>query len=310
MRGFLAGVAAFLGLQALVAAAVAWAWTTQAPPAGYHSGSRVKHRRLEEAPSPRVVFVGGSSVSFGVDAAQVERALGRAAVNMGSYAWLGLAFMLAEVEGGLRTGDVVVLAPELELLTLPASRHFLVRVLRENPRAFRLPAWEDKKWFLDHGHGPLGAEVRQLLSGLAGGEEAPAASGKEFDARGDFAAYDPSRPPMRSVEPYAVPGPDDPRLHERIEAIHAFADRLRARGVRVWFAFPPLEAAQAARQADALAALDRALDRRLRVPRLGSLEDALFPLELFYDSNYHLTADGRRRRTERLVERLRTALSN
>jgi hypothetical protein len=309
MRSFLAGVAMFLGLQALLAGAVAWLWTTHAPPAGYHTGSRVKHQRLREAPSPRVVFVGGSSVSFGIDSALAEQVLGRNAVNMGSMAWLGLEYMLDEAEAGLRPGDAVVLAPELSVFDSPTSRQALVRVLRENTRAFRLPTWEVQKWFLDHGHGELGAEVRHLLQGLLQPEDEVGRSGGEFDVRGDFAGYDASRPPLVRRTPYVLPDLDGARFGQRIALIHAFAGRLEARGIRVWFAYPPLVAETVAEQKDALIRLERVLAARLRLPRLLTLDEAALPQALFYDSDYHLGPEGRRRRTELLAERLRRALS-
>lgn len=309
MKGFLAGVGKFLGLQALLAGVIVGAWAVEEPPPGYRTGSRVKTRRLREAPSPRVVFVGGSSVSFGVDSAQAETSLGRAVVNMGSFAWLGLDFMLAEAEAGLRDGDVVVLAPELQVLETPTVRPAMMRLLRENPRAFRLPTWEDRKWFLDHGHAALGAEVRHLLRDLLSPDDASAGPADEFDARGDFAAYQEPQSRLPSSVPYVVPRPDSDRLRGRLASIRAFARRMDARGVRTVFAYPPLEAEAVARQKAELADLDQALGREPGLRRILTLEEAVLPRACFYDTNYHLNREGRRIRTALLVERLAPVLS-
>jgi len=79
-----------------------------------------KHARLQEQRGPKVVFVGGSNLAFGLDSMAVEQALGVPVVNMGMNAWLGLRFMLNEVRGALRPGDTVVVALEYEAWFLPA----------------------------------------------------------------------------------------------------------------------------------------------------------------------------------------------
>jgi hypothetical protein len=68
----------------------------------YLAASLDKEYRLATLPGPRVVFVGGSNVAFGLDSAIIERWTGRRSVNMGLYVNLGLPFMLDEVRAGLR----------------------------------------------------------------------------------------------------------------------------------------------------------------------------------------------------------------
>src|SRR5262245_52969609 len=73
-----------------------------------------KEQRLRSADGPRIVFVGGSNLAFGLRSERVRRALRRNPVNMGLYANFGLPFMFREAQAGLRKGDVVVLSLEYD----------------------------------------------------------------------------------------------------------------------------------------------------------------------------------------------------
>src|SRR4051794_10309267 len=55
----------------------------------------------------RILLMGGSSVHFGFDAAQLERATSIPSFNLGNQGALGLLYRLHEVRQEARTGDTV-----------------------------------------------------------------------------------------------------------------------------------------------------------------------------------------------------------
>lgn len=75
---------------------------------------QTKHERLHNAVGPKVVFVGGSNVSFGVDTEKLSSELNRACVNMGLGASVGLRYQLQEIRDDLHSGDIVVISPEYD----------------------------------------------------------------------------------------------------------------------------------------------------------------------------------------------------
>jgi hypothetical protein len=71
-----------------------------------------KNKRLDSLQSPKIVFVGGSNIAFGLNSKQIEDSLHLPVVNMGLHAGLGMYFMLNEVRDHVQKGDIVVLSPE------------------------------------------------------------------------------------------------------------------------------------------------------------------------------------------------------
>src|SRR2546430_777789 len=63
--------------------------------------------------SPRIIFLGGSSTLFGIDAEEVTARIGLPTMNMGLHAGLRLDRVLSVGEHVVRRGDVLVLALEV-----------------------------------------------------------------------------------------------------------------------------------------------------------------------------------------------------
>ena len=74
----------------------------------------IKNAMLRDTPSPRIIFVGGSNLSMGLNSEAIAKAFEMPVVNMGLHGGLGLLYMLNEVQPYVRRGDIVVLVPEYE----------------------------------------------------------------------------------------------------------------------------------------------------------------------------------------------------
>lgn len=91
-----------------------------------------KHRLLEKTDPPRIIFIGGSNILYSLDSSMVENELNYASINMGLNAGLGLEFMLNEVKKDIKPGDLLVIAPEYELLHNYNNLYYSV-ILDGNP---------------------------------------------------------------------------------------------------------------------------------------------------------------------------------
>src|SRR5688572_21345445 len=96
-------VALFLLLQGALFRAF---WNPDLPwETNYLAATIDKHQRLAGTRPPRIIFIGGSNLPFGIKSDMMQKELGRPIVNMGLVAGLGIDFLLKEVAGQVRAGD-------------------------------------------------------------------------------------------------------------------------------------------------------------------------------------------------------------
>lgn len=73
-----------------------------------------KHEILKAATSPKIILAGGSNVSFGINSELIQKQSGKAVINMGIHAGLGLQFILNDIKPYIKEKDVVIVMPEYE----------------------------------------------------------------------------------------------------------------------------------------------------------------------------------------------------
>lgn len=73
-----------------------------------------KHQLLDAIKDSKMMVLGGSNVSFGLDSKVIENQLNMPIVNMGVHAGIGLEYMVNDIKPYLKKGDVIVLIPEYE----------------------------------------------------------------------------------------------------------------------------------------------------------------------------------------------------
>ena len=71
-----------------------------------------KDSLLANVPSPRIIFVGGSSMSFGLNSQMIKDSFNLNPINTGINGDLGLIYMMDNTIGYVKKGDIVVIAPE------------------------------------------------------------------------------------------------------------------------------------------------------------------------------------------------------
>src|SRR5690606_19069199 len=82
----------------------------------YSRGTELKHNRLAQIDTRKIVLIGGSNLSFGVDSPMIQKATGCPVVNMGMNGYFGVRYMLEEVKAHINPSDIVVLSFEYDNL--------------------------------------------------------------------------------------------------------------------------------------------------------------------------------------------------
>lgn len=79
---------------------------------GYHCEYNHKVELLEKIPSPRVVFIGGSNIPFGINSKTLKDSLHIGIVDFGLHAGIGIRYPLVDYLDYARKGDIVVIQME------------------------------------------------------------------------------------------------------------------------------------------------------------------------------------------------------
>ena len=274
---------------------------------------KYKCRRLDETEGRRIVLVGGSAVAFGVDSGLIEQELpGFTAVNFGMYAALGTRVMLDLSEGSLRPGDVVVLCPEQQAQTL--SGYLGAEALWQGlDGAFSLLARVDRRDYAAL-TAALPAFAASKLKGWISGE---AFAPEGVYARASFDAYGDMISPLCAAN--VMPGGYDTNMPIRfapellaedfVAAVNGYADRLARRGVTVLYHFCPMNALAVEEGAD-IDAYAGALESLLRCRLIGDPSNSVMDAAWFYDTNFHLNADGKTVFTRQLIRDIKAFLGD
>jgi hypothetical protein len=300
MIRFLLLILAFIALQLPIGAMV-----FRPEPNHYLAAIAAKQARLETAPSPRAIFVGGSNLAFGLNSGMFEAETGLNPVNMGLDAGLNVRFMLDQVEPWIRKGDVVILSLEYNQFNhiVPSTR-VTVPLMEFRPGLLLELDWKTAKQTADTIVTYLRERARRSVLGEMHVWVAPY-SADSFNEYGDADGH------------YGLPGTDfttfsvqvgwEPGtgFDEALEVLNAFAATCRARGVRPMLFHPVITPERYAEARPRLEGLHRALTERLDMPVMNTPASAVMAREMFYNTVYHLTEEGIRKRTSIYTEAIR-----
>lgn len=279
-------------------------------PEHYFSGSLLQADLLKNTAGPRIILVGGSNVALGLDAELMQESLGVAVINDGLHAGLGVV-PLRELQEYLHAGDVVIISLEYSMFsdraTMQGDPAFLADWVEFAPRrtAYLFDPWTEAPGLYAI---MLQRKVnRQLNIFLHGGslEETRAIfEGRSFNANGDFIGH------LREGVEYTSKIPNAPYpLTKFDDAIFVFLKEFQqaaqALGATVYFEAP------ASRHSNCLATGKSEMEnffvtfeQKSSILILTSLDEVCMPDKYFFDTAYHLNAQGREIRTKRLIRNL------
>lgn len=308
MRRFLRDVAVFLLLQAALFAALDAAYMHRVGREHYLASFLDKTRRLEQTPSPRILLVGGSSTSFGVNSAALERVTGRPVVNLGLNAGLGLRFMLAQASAAVGPGDLVVVIPEYSLFVrgeLVDARTMML-LLRIAPHSARFLPPAKVPQLLDEGLSTVTQRLRTMWSVLRGTYSLdPKYRRQAFDERGDVTAHLALHSRRGGDQHVSVPMTAE--AEPACRHLEAFGRHASVRGARVVIVPPPIPGDDYAAQEQQVIDLWGYVGRQsgIEVAGVGNK----YGRGHFLDTSYHLTKAGRRAYSRNLIRLLRSRLT-
>lgn len=303
---------------ALVCAAATFAIFWFVPEGGtYARATIIKHERLASIEGPKVVLVGGSNLAFGIDTLLMQRITQCPVVNMGMNGFFGVRFMLEEVRPTLAAGDTVVIALEYDSFfkSVDGTASNLLLVVKERPEAFAALTWRQR--FELAGAMPYVAQqkilrlIRAAVFGLRDAilgpdEDAPVESdltsavetAEGFNAEGDLISHLGMDWPLAISQGIPADSPVDPGV---IPLLRQFQDDMAAQGVRVMVSYTPLEASFYTRYQSGIDGIEQRM-REAGLNVSSPARDYVYDESFFFDTVFHVNAEGRAMRSERLAQ--------
>jgi hypothetical protein len=266
-----------------------------------------------ELGSPKIVFIGGSSVHWGINAEVAGRALRREGLNFGTFAALGPELILWEARKVLNRGDVAVLAFEYNmysersltsdaisyalgceqsfLAAMPPAQFVKTALASDPSRLFRVLRWtlRAEKAGDDAATGPL-----------ARSEHGDPAASSFRDASSEIQER------LKLYQPLTIRVEEDSALARAIEKFGVWAAE---HGVTLYATWPNTIAFDAYEGDPAFDEI-RALYEGKGIKLLGEPQVAMYPAALFYDTQYHLSRAGIEKRTRDLLAVLKDHLAD
>lgn len=266
---------------------------------------RDKDALLRDTPGPRLILVGGSNLSFGINSKLLQDELGMNPVNTGLTASLGLKYMMDSTLPWVRHGDVVVVVPEYSHYY--GGRAYggeeLLRTVVDVDRRRSLSTLTFRQWANVARYLP-----KLALSKLRPGEyivrqsaEPGVYERRAFNQYGDVSVHW-----TRAREPFALYEPASGSFDETVIAdIRDFGEQVRGRGAVLYLSFPGFQAASFANLRGQIAEVETRL-REAGLVLLGTPERYALPEEHMFNTPYHLNKQGVDFRTRLLIADLRT----
>ena len=265
-----------------------------------------KDSLMANTPGPRLVLLGGSNVGMSFDSQMLKDSLGVNPINGGLHGGFGLKFMLDNAAQYLRKGDVVVVMPEYEQYesnVFYGGKDLVDLLVDVSSEKISLVNFRQAKHVLNFI--PSYIKIKLLPSSyLYRRSSRPDAYLRSaYNDYGDAVAHWTDRESRTLVVEELKGMPEE----SVVVCVREWMCIQSERGIRVYLSYPVCEKESYRELAGYIKALDCLLLSK-GVSLLGRSGDFVMDASLFYDTNYHTTELGARKRTAKLISLLRAEI--
>jgi len=255
-----------------------------------------KYDRLYSAEGKKIIFIGGSSLPFGLRSDLVEEELGGeySVINYGLYATLGTKLMMDTAKGAIGEGDIVILCPELSAQTY--SLYFNAEAAMQatdgfSPMLSRVPI--DNKLSIFYNYYKFASDKINYARTDSAPDPVGIYRADSFNEYGDLAVERENNVMNNAYDENMLIVTDDALLDsEFIDYVNDYVKFAERKGANVFFNYSPVNASAIRSSKVARAEFEEKLSELLDCELLGTIEDYLIEERYFYDTNFHLNSAG------------------
>ena len=254
----------------------------------FYGGLVTKDDRLEKVEGKKIVFLGGSSLSFGLRSEMMSASTGYEVVDYGLYAPLGIKTMAELAKSKMRDGDIVIFAPEISEETYSTNMDYemFYKCSEDKSKMLFRFSWNDR------------ATIMYNYPAFIFDRMNPNVELKQPYTKDSFNEYGDIQCDVvnQNILPELYDSgqmvkPSKEMINkEFINYVNDYASNMKRRGVKTFFTFSPTN--RLALVEDNLEEFEKTLREKLTIDVLGSVKDFTYDEHYFYDTNYHLNYSG------------------
>lgn len=264
--------------------------------------NRQKDSLLAHTKAPRIIFVGGSNLSFGLNSREILDSLNLNPINTAINAGIGIKYMLENTQQYIKKGDIVILAFEYQHFyrSYDYTSDALLRIICDVcPEKRKLLSLKQKVHLI-----PLiprysltklkpTAYFNYTSSGIY--------STSSFNQFGDVDTHWSMEP--CDFEPMPVKGNFNEKVIDKLKAFERIATQ---KGAEVYVTFPCIDEMTFSIYKEKILRVEKCLiDKDFSV--LGDATKYVMPKELMFNTAYHLNKKGLGYRTKLFIDDYRNA---
>jgi len=273
-----------------------------------------KHELLRKSQSPKLIFIGASNISFGLDSEKISKAFNMDVINMGIHAGFGIKYIANDIKDYISSRDIIIIVPEYDYFyknknDIANGRQELLYLMfdiyPEGRKHIQQDQWlhllgyipkyaTDKlSFFLRYQHRSSSVNINNNRP-LVGIYDRAA-----FNKYGDAVAH--WGLPNEKFSPYDKS--KDEINHDIIQFLNQYNDEVADKGARLYFIYPCFQAESFENKSHSIKLLENELNQ-LNFPILSTPERYKFPDDYFFNTPYHLNKNGVDVRTRMIIEDL------
>lgn len=269
----------------------------------YTSSLIDKVDRLCAITEPKIILVGNSNVSFGMDSALLEETMGMPVVDLGLQGALGNAFHEEIAKLNIQQGDIVVVShidyADDDKLNDAALAWITVE---KNPRLLQI--LRPKDWIPMLRAYPNYA-FNCFVRWQQGWNTIPEGTSYIREGVNEYGDFINRIGEESATYPFQAGELTVPQVGDAcIARMNQLNEYVLGKGAQMVVSFAPIADGEFTPDREGYHAFAEELESRLDCPVISEIDDYFFSYDCFYDTIYHLNTKGARLRTEQLIRDL------
>lgn len=259
--------------------------------------NRQKDSLLKNTKDPRIVFIGGSNLSFGLNSQIIKDSLNLNPINTAVHINIGIKYMLENTLQYVRKGDILILAFEYEHFyrSYDYTSDVLLRTIVDvSPETMRFLSFKQGVGLLRYI--PKFTLTKFNPSEYKGFKEDSLYSVNSFNIFGDVDAHWDLI--NRGYQPITI---KENFNKDIIIKLKEFENVAKQKEAIVFVTFPCLDELSFENSKEKILLVEKSL-RENDFKILGNVQRYIFPKESMFDAIYHLNKNGLDYRTKLFIE--------